>query len=1628
MKLGVYAAVGLAIIGLGSIGGGVLLNSFINSMITKYYFWNLSNSKLWLSTGATPDFDEQGPYVFRQYDTKLDVSFNDDEVSYKTYTYYVFDESLSSGKLTDKIININPAYLGVIAGAGSETALLTSFVGPTLAQVMGGIQTTFMDGVLAQGVGSALNTIVTGFQGSFVDGVVAQAVGPALETMITGFQGSFVDGVVAQGVGPALETMITGFQGDFVDSVVAQAVGPALETMVTGFQGDFVDSVVAQAVGPALDTMVTGFQDNFVPQVQVLAVPDVLTTIQVGTTDTFYSVVNGTTAAQIVNSTWGGIADATNNDTAYGALFNDTDLSTGAFSTAPVQGISENATSGTLSLDFTLTAAERILHDGIIGIPGWLTDLSTGTGVLYYLQAYQNAMTNGTFMTELSLAYNATPTQLGAAASYLMDHIIRDIVPGVFFANNGLITADAANYMFYEQWANATVQPGGIDINDDGSVPDGFEVGIPTATGINLTTAMNLFDPTNPYSLTNETGIQAWFGAALGNTTLQGLLNSTFLTNTTQLIMIFGWLDSFKDNVVPPALIEQFSPLGVTSLDDIAFLQWGSSIVTSGDSVYDIDPTSADNYPEFWAWAEKIASLPHTFDATTSKALLNGTNALFNGTNSATFLALYSDGNFSTINALWGLNATEATLMAGYFQYLMTVFVPGPLIAQFGVTNLDDLGFMQWGSSNVTSGLSVYDIDPTSTDNYPEFWAWAEKIASSPYSFNATFSETLLNGTNALFNGTNTAIFLTLYSDADFATIDTLWGLNATEATLMAGYFQYLMSVFVPDGLIAQFGSFGVTELDDLAYLQWGTSIITSGLSVYDIDPTSADNYPEFWAWAEKNASSPYSFNATISKALLNGTAALFNGTNTATLLSLVSGSNFSIIDSLWGLNATEATLIAGYFQYLMSVFVPGPLVAQFASLGVTELDDLAYMQWGNSNITSGKSIYDLDPTAVPNYPEFWSWAEKIASSPYTFNTTYSKELLTGTYELFNGTNTAMFLALFSASNFATINAFWGLNTTEATLMAGYFQYLMSVFVPDGVVAQFAPFGVTQLSDLGFLQWGSPVITGGDSVYDLDPTAASNYPEFWAFMSKIYGTSYSFDATVSKALLNGTFPLFNGSNSAAFLSLVSGGNFSTINAMWGLDTTQTIYLATYFQYLMEEFVPDGLVAQVAPLGVSNITDVPYLHWGNPAITSGVSIYDLDPTAAPNYPEFWAWATNINGTPASFDAIVSKSFFTGPYNFTDTTNVGTFLTLMATGGFTAINTMWGLSPTEAVNVAGYLSYIMSVFIGEATLGPIFDLGGGLITTRTINEWLWDYNDPLLAFLQANADPTIDPANNFFTNHTSTADAELEKTSTYNTGKNDIAQIGQYVEWKENTSITMWAEDVSIDGTDATQFAPGVSKDDVLTTYVSDLLRSVHLVYQKDVEVEKIKLLRFILDPETLKSSSENADMAKYYQGISGMANMSVAKGIPLFLSKPHFLNAESSLSETANIRGMSPDPEKHETVIDVEPISGATMNAAKRLQISVMVNKTDFFYTNIADSFMPIMWIEEGGSIPADSASDFRDSVYGAQSLSDYSLLGGSAVGIVSILGAVITGALSYRPSGKPDEKIETRIEDETPPE
>lgn len=128
---------------------------------------------------------------------------------------------------------------------------------------------------------------------------------------------------------------------------------------------------------------------------------------------------------------------------------------------------------------------------------------------------------------------------------------------------------------------------------------------------------------------------------------------------------------------------------------------------------------------------------------------------------------------------------------------------------------------------------------------------------------------------------------------------------------------------------------------------------------------------------------------------------------------------------------------------------------------------------------------------------------------------------------------------------------------------------------------------------------------------------------------------------------------------------------------------------------------------------------------------------------------------------------------------------------------------------------YLLHVLYVF-GSNTAEELMAQGGGLITQRTVTEWLWNATDPLVNVLM----PSKAGAN-FFHNNSN-------EPGGWYTGKSDISLVQEQFSWMHSRFVTgVWPKPMPISGTPGGQFQPFLKGNDTIKIWGSDTHRMVEM---------------------------------------------------------------------------------------------------------------------------------------------------------------------------------------------------------
>ncbi|RWS27824.1 lysosome membrane protein 2-like protein [Leptotrombidium deliense] len=255
--------------------------------------------------------------------------------------------------------------------------------------------------------------------------------------------------------------------------------------------------------------------------------------------------------------------------------------------------------------------------------------------------------------------------------------------------------------------------------------------------------------------------------------------------------------------------------------------------------------------------------------------------------------------------------------------------------------------------------------------------------------------------------------------------------------------------------------------------------------------------------------------------------------------------------------------------------------------------------------------------------------------------------------------------------------------------------------------------------------------------------------------------------------------------------------------------------------------------------------------------------------------------------------------------------------------------------------------------------------------------------------------------------------FEGKYTAKTGTKKLNEIGQVIKWNGESKLNCWEGDKcnEIKGTEGLMFHPFLSRNETLLAFGPELSRSLALKYDKDNSIHGIPTYRYIISNDFTEAprysnitdcfcyfESDPIDLCKYTALFDMRRCLS---GAPLVLSLPHFYMSNESLIKSVN--GMSPSTDKHETFLNLDPLTGFTLSARKALQMNVFIKQS--YGITILDKlptgFYPLLWMQEGATVPKHMVQELKSMLHDKIDLFEkvlYSLL---FLGIIFVLISLI---------------------------
>ncbi|XP_059056564.1 lysosome membrane protein 2-like [Achroia grisella] len=250
---------------------------------------------------------------------------------------------------------------------------------------------------------------------------------------------------------------------------------------------------------------------------------------------------------------------------------------------------------------------------------------------------------------------------------------------------------------------------------------------------------------------------------------------------------------------------------------------------------------------------------------------------------------------------------------------------------------------------------------------------------------------------------------------------------------------------------------------------------------------------------------------------------------------------------------------------------------------------------------------------------------------------------------------------------------------------------------------------------------------------------------------------------------------------------------------------------------------------------------------------------------------------------------------------------------------------------------------------------------------VHRFLWGYDDTIIDTVKIFMRWRGEMKFNKF-GLLATKNDTLSERLTINTGEwsKDKMNVLEGVEGEDH--LPYWDSPYcnSIEATDGTIFPPVMlDKKSTLHVFYPNLCRRLPYIFDKDVEVGDIPLLRYKMPTNVFDDPSGNPDNQCYCQldtGIcppKGVIDVSACTmGAPALVSFPHFHLGDPLLRE--NVSGLRPDPALHESHFDIHQTLGLTLYGKSSLQINVEVKNTPPF-TSVGflqkGTILPVAWLE-----------------------------------------------------------------------
>lgn len=312
------------------------------------------------------------------------------------------------------------------------------------------------------------------------------------------------------------------------------------------------------------------------------------------------------------------------------------------------------------------------------------------------------------------------------------------------------------------------------------------------------------------------------------------------------------------------------------------------------------------------------------------------------------------------------------------------------------------------------------------------------------------------------------------------------------------------------------------------------------------------------------------------------------------------------------------------------------------------------------------------------------------------------------------------------------------------------------------------------------------------------------------------------------------------------------------------------------------------------------------------------------------------------------------------------------------------------------------------------------GENIIIKRSIKQLVYEgYDDVIIKFAPI-LKPDLPFKNGKFSWLYGKNDTDDGLFTVY-TGRNDQSKRNFIKEWNGEEKLSYWKGDTcnKLNGTNI-EYGPPIQDDqDQYTFFQTIFCRSISLNYTGETSHFDIPAKRFRPTFSTFANSTENPDNYCFEikkEQASGVLDVSPCQfDAPIYFSYPHFYMADPSYLKAVD--GLNPNDKDHGSHLDVEPLTGFTINGAIKFQINVEISTIEGVLQtyNITNGIFPVLWVELSIQIDEHFANFLKSKTLNPKIIS-YSVLG-ILTGVSLILAVVFIVILCLRKEDDTDDPL-----------